>query len=97
AGGVFLAVSNGFPLVALILAAILASLGLASVVIAWQLGRPIRVAFDEFGLRWRGQLGRRWALAWSEAKSFICVNYLAQDDSVTIYSLSGEREALIWR
>jgi len=66
-------------------------------VIAWRLGHPFRVAFDEFGLRWRGPLSRRRALAWSEARSFICVNYLTQDDPVTIYSLSGGREALIWR
>ena len=97
AGGVFLAVSNDFPMVALILAAILAPLGLTSLVIARRLGRPIRVAFDEFGLRWHGLLGRRRALAWSEARSFICVNYLAQHDPITIYSLCGEREALIWR
>jgi hypothetical protein len=96
-GGAFLAISNGFPLVALILAAILAPVGLASLVIAWRLGSPVQVVFDEAGLRWRGPLGKRRTLAWSEARSFICVNYLAQDDSVTIYSLSGEREALIWR
>jgi hypothetical protein len=84
-------------MVVLIIAAILAPLGLASLIIAWRLGRPFRIAFDEAGLRWCGPLGKRRTLAWSEARSFICVNYLAQDDLVTIYSLIGEREALIWR
>jgi hypothetical protein len=97
ASGVFLAVSNGFPMVGLILAAILAPIGLSSPIITWLLGRPIPVAFDEAGLQWGGSLGRRRALAWSEASRYICVNSLVQDDPVTMYSLSSEREALIWR
>ena len=97
AGGAFLAISNGFPMVALILVVILAPISLASLVIAWRLGCPFRVAFDEAGLWWRGPLGRRRALAWSAARSFICVNFLAHGEQVTTYSLNGERGALIWR
>jgi hypothetical protein len=97
AGGVSLAVSNNLPMVALILAAVLAPVTLALLIIAWRLGSPFQVDFDEIGVQWRGPLGRRRALAWSAAGRFICVNYLAQHDPVTIVSMSGEREALIWR